>query len=218
MGFPTTARDAPLLLGLVLLLGGCSPLGVKIPEHRLRETGAYRFVDDVAMPPVRGVAGCGSQALATVLAHERPAVDPVALAESLPWHNEGASTPEILVAARRHGATATLERGTWERLAETVEAGRPALVMLDAGMEVGTLFVRIPTGKLMHWAVVTGMAHDGSRVLLAAPGTRHRVMPKERFMPRWEESAYCLILVDPFFAGPEAITLVDSNTQQAQGK
>ena len=90
--------------GLTLLLaagvaGGCSPLLSTVPETRIRERGEHHLVPDLAMPQVRGVDGCGAQALATALAYENPAVDPAELAEELPWHDTGATPVDLLLEA-----------------------------------------------------------------------------------------------------------------------
>jgi hypothetical protein len=49
--------------------------------------------------------------------------------------------------------------------------------------------------KMMHWSVVSGVADDGSEVLLAAHGRRHHVVDRQEFLKRWSKSAECTIRV-----------------------
>jgi predicted double-glycine peptidase len=201
----TGARSSRLRRGLCLfaffhvitcILPGCiSPLSFSASESTLIDAGDYIIVPGIDVPKVRGISGCGAQALAAILAFDDPEVDPAALAEALPWHDEGATPVHLLLEARRRGREATIARGAIDDLRKEVRAGRPALVMIDASPEVRTLFSRIPTTKVMHWAVVTGVALDGGRVLLAAPGARHHIIERADFQRRWAQSNCCLIRV-----------------------
>ncbi len=183
--------------GAAVAGSGChSPLLGSVSEARLRDSGKYHLVPGLDVPAVRGPEGCGAQALATVLAFGDPDADAEALAEELPWHRVGATPVDLLLSARDHGLEATVARGTWDALAEHARAGRPVLVMFNAGVEIRTLLARFKTGKVMHWAVVSGMARDGSRLLLAARRARHHVAQREDFLRRWSESANCMIVVE----------------------
>lgn len=139
--------------------------------------------------------GCGAQALAAILAFDDPEIDAAELGETLPWHDAGATPVHLLLEARRRGRGASIARGSIDDLRAEVRADRPAMVMFDASPEVRTLFSRIPTTKVMHWAVVSGVAIDGGRVLLAAPGARHHVVDRADFQRRWARSDYCLIRI-----------------------
>ena len=70
------------------------------------------------------------------------------------------------------------------------------LVMLDVGVEVRTITMRIPSSKVMHWGALSGVAYDESKVLLAAPGERHHVVGRDDFLRRWARSDNCMIIVD----------------------
>ncbi|MHC4947469.1 MAG: cysteine peptidase family C39 domain-containing protein [Planctomycetota bacterium] len=147
------------------------------------------------MPKIRGSEGCGAQALATAVAWVRPDLDATALAEEMPWHDEGATPVDLLLDARARGCVATIARGTWEQLDESVADGRATLVMFDAAPAL-ELPAGSPFPRLMHWGVVSGVARDGSAVLVGAPGGRHRVIRREDFLRRWARSDYCLIVLD----------------------
>jgi hypothetical protein len=101
----------------------------------------------------------------------------------------------VLLEARDRGRTARLARGEWNDLLDLARAGQTPIVLIDAGLEVHTLTSRIPSSPLMHWAVVSGAARDGSAVLLAAPRRRHHVVRREDFTRRWAASDCCQITV-----------------------
>ncbi len=175
---------------------GCmSPLYRSTDETRLTDSGRYHIVDGLDVPAVRGPDGCGAQALATVLAHEDAALDAGEVADALPWHDVGATPVDLLLAARDRGFEAGIARGTWGAVVESALQDRPLLVMVDARPEFRTLLFRIPGRTLMHWSVVSGIARDGSRVLLAARDRRHHVVERDDFLDRWSRSDYCAITI-----------------------
>ena len=104
---------------------------------------------------------------------------------------------DLLLAARHRGCEAVIARGTIEALKASIESGQPILVMLDAGLEARSIVFgfRYPTPKVMHWAIVSGMASDDSQVLLAAEKRRHYIASTEDFKRRWEKSDFCMISI-----------------------
>ncbi len=185
-----------LVVWAVACSAGChSPLARSIPEERLRLDADIELITGLSVPEVRGPDGCGAQALATVLAHVDPGLDAATVADELPWHDFGATPVDLLLVARDRGCRAKIAHGSIELLARNVEAGRPILVMIDAAYEIRTLTSRLAFPRVMHWAVVSGMASDGSRVLLAAPHARHHVVDRDDFRRRWSRSANCMIIL-----------------------
>ncbi len=181
-----------------IALGGCySPLQSSIPEDQLIAAGEYDLIAAIDVPHVRGEAGCGNQALATAIAHVDRAVEPAALAEELPWHDQGATPPDLLIVARQLGYDAQVQRGSWETLEENVRAGTPSLIMIDASFQLRSLFSRAKMPQVMHWMIVSGLSRDGTHVLLAAPNHRHHRVHRDEFLPRWAKADYCVILVTP---------------------
>ncbi|MHC5006305.1 MAG: hypothetical protein ACYTGF_02985 [Planctomycetota bacterium] len=197
-------RSTALCLGLAAAMcaAGCySPFNFTFDEERLLSKGDYAIVTGLDVPEARGSDGCGAQALAAVMVFNDPALNARDLADALPWHTEGATPVDILLAARDRGFEAEIVRGTWEAVAADVERGQPPLVMVDAAPEFRTLLLRIPTPKVMHWSVVSGVAEDGSEVLLAARNGRHHVVKHDEFLKRWSKSAECTIRVSKLPGG-----------------
>jgi len=194
---PFFSSVAFLILASLWMSGCVSPLGGSKPEQRLLASGEWTIAPGLDVPRVRGVAGCGAQALAAVLAYHDPALDAADLAADLPWQDIGATPVDLLLAARDRGFTATIRKGTFEELTDAAAAGTPVLVMIDAAPEVRTLTAAIPTSRVMHWGVVSGVARDGSAVLIATRRGRHHVVAREMFLARWAVSANCAILVEP---------------------
>lgn len=191
-----TAR-AILALAALALLTACSPLHRSVPEADLIRANRYAIIADIDAPEVEGPRGCGAQALAASIAHADPAQSAADIAAQLPWHKEGATAVELLLEARQRGFDATIERGTLDRLTALINDGQPVLVMIDAGPKVRGLIAMLLglPPKLMHWALVTGMARDDSQVLLAAVDHRHYIASQKDFLKRWAESDNCLIIV-----------------------
>ncbi len=188
-----------LLCSILLLSGfaaGCvSPTAVSRSERELLATGEYHIIPDIDLPKVRGVAGCGAQALAASLAFLDNKIDAEMLAEELPWHDYGATPVELLLEARRRGYKAKIASGTWDQLARHVENEATLLVMFDAGYEVKWFFSTHELPRVMHWGLVSGIAKDDSRILLAASNERHHVVSREEFERRWAKSERCLIII-----------------------
>jgi predicted double-glycine peptidase len=189
------AALGPGLAAAVCGAGCYSPFNFTFDEQRLLDQGEYTIVTGLDVPEARGPDGCGAQALATVLVFNDPALNAGDLADELPWHTEGATPVDLLLAARDRGFEAEITRGSWEAIADNVDHGRPLLVMVDAAPEIRTLLLRIPMPKTMHWSVVSGVADDGSELLLAARDQRHHVVGRDEFLKRWSKSACCTIRI-----------------------
>lgn len=187
------------LVALTLLCAsGCySPWMRSEPEAALVASGQYDIITELDIPEVKGLEGCGAQALAAVLAFSDSSLDAGRLAADLPWHDEGGDPVALLLEARRRGFDATIHRGDWDMLAQAITRTQPGLVMVDSGLEVRTLSGSLDMPAVMHWAVVSGMAADRSRLLIGAPSDRHHIIPREQFLHRWSKSDFCLILVGP---------------------
>ncbi len=187
------------VLALVILLPGCvvSPLGVPRPLAEIGHPDSLIVVEDVELPRVTGVAGCGAQALACALNHadKESFPDATVIAAELPWHDRGATPVELILEARRRGCTATVYRGDRWRLRNAIHRGDPVIAMIDAGPVVQTPTDTLTTTRVMHWVVVSGIRTDASVVLLAAVDGRHYALPREVLLQRWHASDNCMIIV-----------------------
>jgi len=167
-----------------------------VPEDRLVARGEYDLIRDLDMPPAPGPSGCGAQALATVIAHYDPSVESKETADQLPWKDKGATPIAILLTTRGLGYSARILPGEWEYLRETVDTGIPVLVMFDRASRT-TLPLLPKRRPSYHWGVVSGMAKDGSGLLIAAPDHSHYVIGRDLFVRRWEATDRCTIEVRP---------------------
>jgi hypothetical protein len=186
---------AVLTLGVSLLAAGCSPFHRSVPEGDLRRANKHLIIAGLDCPEVPGVQGCGAQALATIIGHVDHQQSTAAVAAELPWHDVGATPVDLLLEARRRGLAASVTRGSFDALGSSIHAGEPVMIMLDAGLEVRTLLTRYPTPKGMPWAVVSGIARDGSQIMLAATEHRHYLVSRKDLDRRWRASDYCLIAI-----------------------
>jgi len=159
-------------------------------EQRLLGSGKYDLIDGLRVPEVAGPAGCGAQALACLMHHADPSRDAQTECDALPFHELGANAIDILLAARGRGFQASVSRGTWESLADSVARGQPVMVMFDRNLRTLSL---VPPPEVLHWGVVSGMSKDRKRLLCAAPGARHHVVDRWVFLDCWKASDYCTI-------------------------
>ena len=182
---------------IIAAMTGCSPLHRSVSEDDIIKADRHVLIEGIDVPKARGPKGCGSQALGAMIAFANPSLAAKSVADELPWHDEGATPVDLLLAARHRECEAVIARGTIEALKASIESGQPILVMLDAGLEARSLVFgfRYPTPKVMHWAIVSGVANDDSQMLLAAEKRRHYIASTEDFKQRWEKSDFCMISI-----------------------
>ena len=183
---------------IIAASAGCSPFHRSVAEADIIKADKHVLVEGIDVPKARGPKGCGAQALGAMIAFANPGLPAKSVADELPWHDEGATPVDLLLAARHRGCEAVIARGSMDALKASIQSGRPILVMLDAGLEARSLVFgfRYPTPDVMHWAVVSGVASDDSQVLLAAERRRHYIASTEDFTRRWEQSDFCMISIE----------------------
>lgn len=160
------------------LLGGCATGGLTLtalpPELPVRVELADTpfFPDDSTL--------CGPSALATSLSAAGIPVTPEALVSQvyLPGR-EGALQIEMLAAARRQGAVATLIPGTMASLLRELAAGHAVLVLQNLGLSWAPSW---------HYAVVVGYDLDAGRVLLRSGPMKRQEMSLRTFEHTWDRS------------------------------
>ncbi len=184
------------LCGMLALAGCQAPLRRVVPENQLLAGGRYEVIQDLDVPPAPGPSGCGAQSLAAVMAHCNSALHSAAIADRLPWKDRGATPIAILLTARANGYSARILAGDWQFLRGQIDAKTPVLVMFDRSSQIRLPL--IPRKKpSYHWGVVSGMAKDQSRILIAAPDHRHYSIDKDLFIERWNSTDRCTIVVLP---------------------
>jgi ABC-type bacteriocin/lantibiotic exporter with double-glycine peptidase domain len=173
-------------------VAGCNPLGMVMSEQALLRSGKFDLIEGLRVPEVSGPAGCGAQALACLINYADPSRDARSECDSLPFHDAGANAIDVLLAARGRGMKASVSRGTWDSLAAFVEERQPVMVMFDRNLRA---LSPVKPPEIMHWAVVSGMSRDRTRLLCAAPGGRHHVIDRRVFLDCWASSDNCTIVV-----------------------
>ncbi|MCS6948132.1 MAG: PA2778 family cysteine peptidase [Steroidobacteraceae bacterium] len=165
---------------------------------------AYRPAASIALPQAapatleltgvpfnpQPVDQCGPAALATVLQHTgRPvSVDELRRAVFLPGRR-GSVAPEIVAAARRHGALPYRIAPSFTALAAALADGKPVLVLQNLG---------IPRVPYWHYAVVVGIDTVRGRVLLRSGRDPRRALRIRRFWDSWRWADHWgLVLLEP---------------------
>lgn len=176
----------PLLLGV--LFCGCAYQGTArdLGPQALAAPGwvAVRGVPFVRQP---GAEGCGTAALAMVLAHARLG----ALSVDARPIRAGA----LRDLARQRGARAYLVSGTLDDLGAELAAGRPAIV---------GLVKRYPRKGLLHYEVVVGLDPARRRVATLDPARGLRENSWDGFVAEWAQTRRLLLVVLPPATSPSA--------------
>jgi len=142
---------------LVLSASGCATWNAQFqaqreaglpPKAELAETPFYP--DDTSL--------CGPAALATSLTAAGFPVRPEQLNDEVFLPGRGGTLQiEMLAAARRHGAVATVIPGTPEALMREIVAGHPVVVLQNLGLSIAPAW---------HYAVAVGYDLDAGHVVL----------------------------------------------------
>ena len=133
---------------------------------------------------------CGPAALATVLGAAGRTVDPEALAAEvyLPGR-QGSLQPELVAAVRARGLLPYETGPALADLLAEVEAGRPALVLLQLGAGPWPAW---------HFAVVIGYDRSRGQLLLRSGTEARQVMGAAAFESRWDRAGqWGIVLVEP---------------------
>ncbi len=194
---PLTSFAASIATVSCVCVGCSAPLRASVAEQTLVRSGEYTVVADIDVPPVDSINGCGSQALAAVIAFFDPASESKTVYQSFPNREKASASYVLLLLARKNGFRAKISAGTWEGIADSIESGLPSLVMFNRAPKVWLPFEVKKEPMAYHWSVVSGMSNDGKKILLAAPHNRHHVLERQVFEERWSVSANCLITILP---------------------
>ncbi|WP_163559175.1 PA2778 family cysteine peptidase [Halomonas sp. NO4] len=167
-----------LLLGLVLLLGGCAATP-RLSENAAQTLPAQVFIQDVPFHGQRDYQ-CGPASLAMALEHQGVDTSVEALIPQvfLPGR-EGSVQPEMLAAVRRQGRIPFVIDNRFEALLTELDAGRPVVVLQN---------LALPAWPLWHYAVAIGYDRDTNELTLHSGETPERIESFRRFDATWARS------------------------------
>lgn len=162
-----------------LLLAGCATQSAQLRSQRPSDLPARVELVDTPFFPDDGQL-CGPSALATSLSAAGLATRPEVLVGQvfLPGR-EGSLQVEMLAAARRHGAVATVIPGTLEALLRETAAGHPVVVLQNLGLSWAPSW---------HYAVVVGFDLDAGHVLLRSGPMKRQELALRTFEHTWDRS------------------------------
>jgi hypothetical protein len=148
---------------------------------------------------------CGPASLATVLVQAGIEVSPDELTREVYLaQRRGSLQVELLGATRRRGLLAYVVPPEGPTLLGEVEAGHPALVLLNLGVE---------TYPIWHYAVVIGYDRDRNEVILRSGRTRRDTMSWWRFQSSWDLAGnWAMLVLEPgeMPARPVALQYVEA--------
>lgn len=162
-----------------LLLAGCATQSAQLRSQRPSDLPARVELADTPFFPDDGQL-CGPSALATSLSAAGLATQPEVLVGQvfLPGR-EGSLQIEMLAAARRRGAVATVIPGTLEALLRETAAGHPVVVLQNLGLSWAPSW---------HYAVVVGFDLDTGHVLLRSGPMKRQEIALSTFEHTWDRS------------------------------
>ena len=192
-GYSGVERCTRLLAWLAVSLGlagtaactGPSQLADVLPDDRparVELTGVPFFPQEDHQ--------CGPASLATVLVEAGVEVSPDELTHEVYLADRrGSLQVELLGATRRRGLLAYVLPAEGPTLLEEVEAGHPALVLLNLGVE---------SYPIWHYAVLIGYDRDRNEVILRSGRTQRATMSWRRFEGSWYLAGnWAMLVLEP---------------------
>lgn len=163
------------------------------------QPSAQAFVlPEIAVDPW-GDNTCGAGALSTVLRHYGDSVTEEDLVPLLPTgRNGGVVSIDLLLAARQRGFEASLIRGSEERIRESIEAGNPAIVMIQVADLPGA------SRDLFHYLVIDGHDPGGETFRAQFGDGKARWISLGKFTRQWAATDFATLLVAPQQDGKRA--------------
>lgn len=186
----TRLRSGVLLLGLLILLGGCAtaPQTERLLADSGSVDGLHPMVElnEVPFFPQEQYQ-CGPAALATVLNYRGQTVTPQALKPKVfvPGR-QGSFQLEMAAAARQYGMVAYPLEPSMQALLQEVQAGNPVLVLQNVGLDFYPKW---------HFAVVVGYSLAQGHIILRSGTQRRWVTSLRNFEHTWRKSRYWGLVV-----------------------
>jgi tetratricopeptide (TPR) repeat protein len=173
----------------VALLSGCAALGSRSALNDAADLPTRTELTDTPFF-AQAEYQCGPAALATVLQASKVLATPAELVEKVYVPaRRGSLQVEMLATIRSSDRVAYVIEPSAGALAREVAAGRPALVLLNLGIDAWPRW---------HYAVVIGFDRDRDRWILRSGTTRRQTMSMRRFEGAWHRaSRWAVVLLDP---------------------
>lgn len=189
MSFVVKARRVAsglFVLIFVAILSGCAtPMSAALSKTPPNGQRQLELIETPFFPQVDYF--CGPAALATVLRSAGIELTPEQVAPQiyLPGR-KGSLQLELLVAARRQGALATLMPGSFSALIAELKSGNPVLILQNLGLEIAPSW---------HYAVVVGYDFDAEEFVLRSGADPRMRMGYKVFERTWQRADRWAIVV-----------------------
>lgn len=175
-------------LPLAGVLGGCATQTRDLRSSQPADLPARVELADTPFFPDESFY-CGPAALATVLSAAGFMTDPERVAgQVFVPGREGSLQIEMLVAARRGGAVATVLPGTLEDLLREIAAGHPVVVLSNLGLKWAPSW---------HYAVAVGYDLDAGEMLLRSGPMKRQQMALRTFEHTWARGGHWAFVALP---------------------
>lgn len=153
-----------------------------------------------------GAQDCGAASLSAVLAYWGHNVPTDELDRTLPKAKKGGVLLlDMLLAARDLGFAAELIFGEPTTLRDSVEAGRPLILMLRVFDSIGA------SRDLYHYVIVDGVDSKGDLVRIQYGDGAARWVSLARLSRSWEDTDFATLVIQPGEEGPR----VEASTRYA---
>ena len=165
----------------ILALSGCASQSGQLRTHAPNDVPRRVELTDTPFFPDETYY-CGPAALATVLTAAGFATQPEKVADQVfVPEREGSLQIEMLAAARRGGAVATVLPGELETLLRELAAGNPIVVLQNLGLAWAPSW---------HYAVLVGYDLDAREFFLRSGPMRRQQLSFRTFEHTWKRSNY----------------------------
>ncbi len=176
----------PLLL-LLVSLAGCVTLK---PAARAPSAGAVVLA---GVPLTEfGAQNCGAASLSAVMSYWSSPISIEALDTTLPKaDNGGVLSLDMALAARQYGFHADLVIGSRNLILESIQAGRPLILMIQIVDIVGE------SRDLFHYVIVDGFDPAKDLVRVQYGDGKARWVSLDRLSGSWDKTGFATLVITP---------------------
>ena len=181
------ARQATFVLLALVVLTGCVTFK---PAPQAPSTTAV-VLEGVPLTEF-GAQTCGAASLSAVMAYWGQPISIEELDPTLPKaDNGGVLSLDMALAAKNRGFDAELAVGSRKLIQESLEAGRPLILMLQIVDIVGK------SRDLFHYVIVDGFDPTKDLVRVQYGDGKVRWVSLERLSRSWDETGFASLLISP---------------------